>query len=81
MVEYQLQLQQNNIKMSSSKSSRKIQKKESGPDRSVSNYQFPSTPNELAIKKEKANCKIVICTRVLNVHTWKKVKEHFKPYF
>ena len=43
-----------NIKMSSYKSSENIQKKEGGPDRSVSNNQSSSvTLNELAMKPEK----------------------------
>ena len=40
-----------NIKMNSVKSSKNIQKKEDGPDRSVSDYQSSSvTLNKLAIK-------------------------------
>ena len=43
-----------NIKMSSFKSSENIQKKEGGPDRSVSDNQFPPvTLNELATKARK----------------------------
>ena len=43
-----------NIKMSSFKSSENIQKKEGGPDRSVSDYQSSSvTLNELAMKARK----------------------------
>ena len=43
-----------NIKMSSFKSSRNIQKKEDGPDRSVSDNQSSSvTLNELAMKIRK----------------------------
>ena len=43
-----------NIKMSSFKSSENIQKKEGGPDRSVSDNQSSSvTPNELAMKARK----------------------------
>ena len=43
-----------NIKMGSFKSSENIQKKEGGPDRSVSDNQSSSvTPNELAMKPEK----------------------------
>ena len=43
-----------NIKMSSFKSSENIQKKEDGPDRSVSDYQSSSvTLNELAMKSRK----------------------------
>ena len=45
-----------NIKMSSFKSSENIQKKEDGPDRSVSDNQSSSvTLNELAMKSSK-NC-------------------------
>ena len=43
-----------NIKMNSLKSSENIQKKEGGPDRSVSDHQSSSvTLNELALKPEK----------------------------
>ena len=43
-----------NIKMSSFKSSGNIQKKEDGPDRSVSDNQFSSvTLNEMAMKARK----------------------------
>ena len=43
-----------NIKMSSFKSSENIQKKEGGPDRSVSDNQSPSvTLNELSTKARK----------------------------
>ena len=43
-----------NIKMSSFKSSENIQKKEGGPDRSVSDYRSSSvTLNELAMKVRK----------------------------
>ena len=43
-----------NINMSSFKSSENIQKKEGGPDRSVSDYQSSSvTLNELAMKARK----------------------------
>ena len=43
-----------NIKMSSFKSSESIQKKEGGPDRSVSDNQSSSvTLNELAMKAKK----------------------------
>ena len=43
-----------NVKMSSFKSSENIQKKEGGPDRSVSNNQSSSvTLNELAMKARK----------------------------
>ena len=43
-----------NIKMSSFKSSGNIQKKENGPDRSVSDNQFSSvTLNEMAMKARK----------------------------
>ena len=43
-----------NIKMSSFKSSENIQKKEGGPDRSVSDNQFSSvTLNELTMKARK----------------------------
>ena len=43
-----------NMKMSSDKSSGNIQKKEDGPDRSVSDNQFSSvTLNELAMKARK----------------------------
>ena len=45
---------QKNIKMSSLKSSENIQKKEGGPDRSVSDNQSSSvTLNELAMKARK----------------------------
>ena len=45
------------MKMSSFKSSGSTQKKEGGPDRSVSNNQFASvTLNELAMKPEKVYC-------------------------
>ena len=44
-----------NIKMSSFNSSRNIQKKESGPDRSVKNNRFFSvTMNELAMEANKS---------------------------
>ena len=47
-------LQNKNIKMSSFKSSESIQKKEGGPDRSVSDNQSSSvTLNELAMKARK----------------------------
>ena len=43
-----------NIKISSFKSSKNIQKKEGGPDRSVSDNQYSSvTLNELAMKARK----------------------------
>ena len=43
-----------NIKISSFKSSKNIQRKEGGPDRSVSDNQFSSvTLNELAMKARK----------------------------
>ena len=43
--------------MSSFKSSENIQKKERGPDRSVSDNKYSSvTPNELAIKARKSYC-------------------------
>ena len=43
-----------NIKMSSFKSSKNIQKKEGGPDRSVPDNQSSSvTPNELVMKARK----------------------------
>ena len=46
-----------NIKMSSFKSSENIQKKEGGPDRSVSDNQSSSvTLNELAMKARKKYC-------------------------
>ena len=46
-----------NIKMSSIKSSENIQKKESGPDRSVSDNQSSSvTLNELATNARKSYC-------------------------
>ena len=46
-----------NIKMSSFKSSENIQKKEGGPDRSVSDNQSSSvTLNELAMKARKRYC-------------------------
>ena len=46
-----------NIKMSSFKSSESIQKKEGGPDRSVSDKQSSSvTLNDLAMKARKKNC-------------------------
>ena len=45
------------IKMSSFKSSENIQKKECGPDRSISNNQSSSvTLNELAMKARKSYC-------------------------
>ena len=46
-----------NIKISSFKSSENIQKKEGGPDRSVSDNQSSSvTLNELAMKARKTYC-------------------------
>ena len=46
-----------NIKMSSFKSSENIQKKEGGPDRSISDDQSSSvTLNELAMKARKQDC-------------------------
>ena len=49
-----LLLSNKNIKMSSFKSSENIQKKEDGPDRSVSDNQSSSvTLNELAMKARK----------------------------
>ena len=53
-----------NIKMSSSKSSGNIQKKEDEPDRSVSNSQFSSvTVNELAMKVRKSELLFRVSTR------------------
>ena len=55
-IQYKLEkLSNENIKMSSFKSSENIQKKEGGPDRSVSDNQSSSvTMNELAMNARKA---------------------------
>ena len=66
-----------NIKMMSFKSSQHIQKKEGGPDRSVSDNQSSSvTLNELAIKARKNNTCILfkeiistVCFHVLTQFT------------
>ena len=51
MASYPFQIKS---KMSSFKSSKNIQKKDTGPDRSVSDHQFSSvTLNELAMKARK----------------------------
>ena len=58
--------------MSSFKSSENIQKKESGPDRSVSDNQSSSvTLNELAIKARKPYCNFKLQQRS---HTMSKLK-------